>query len=94
MLKHYLTNHLGESPEEMIFRMKIVAYKRSAYERQIHESVGEDNFKISNSNIQFIIIVIDNEFNSFVQKECNKMWHNNIDSICVHVLLQNDCDTH
>ena len=55
--------------------------------------MGEDNFKISNSNIQFIIIVIDNEFNSFVQKECNKMWHNNIDSICVHVLLQNDPPT-
>ena len=39
MLKHYLNNHLEESPQDMIFRMKILCFKRSAYERQIHESV-------------------------------------------------------
>ena len=39
MLKHYLTQHMGESPQDMIFRMRILCFKRSAYERQIHESV-------------------------------------------------------
>ena len=41
-----------------------------------------------------IIIVIDNEYNSYVKVDCFKMVHNNIDSMCGHILLQNDCATH
>ena len=26
MLKHYLSQHMGESPQDMIFRMKILCY--------------------------------------------------------------------
>ena len=39
MLKHFLTEHMNENPRDMIFRMKILCFKRSAFERQIHESV-------------------------------------------------------
>ena len=39
MLKHYLDKHLEDKPEDMIFRMKVLSFKRSAYERQVHESV-------------------------------------------------------
>ena len=56
MLKHYLTNHSEESPQEMIFRMKILCFKRSAYERQIHESVliqQNRNHLLLNSKSEF-----------------------------------------
>ena len=39
MLKHYLDKHQEDRPEDMIFRMKVLSFKRSAYERQVHESV-------------------------------------------------------
>ena len=39
MLKHYILYHEDDDPEEMIFRMRILYFKRSAYERQVHESV-------------------------------------------------------
>ena len=39
MLKHYLDRHLGERMEDMVFRMKVLHFKRSAFERQVHESV-------------------------------------------------------
>jgi hypothetical protein len=39
MLKHYLDKHIADKPEDMIFRMKVISFKRSAYERQVHESV-------------------------------------------------------
>ena len=41
MLKHYLDkhHHQGDTPSDMIFRMKILCYKKTAYERQVHESV-------------------------------------------------------
>ena len=39
MLKHYLDKHQEDPLEDMIFRMKILCFKRKAYERQVHESV-------------------------------------------------------
>jgi hypothetical protein len=33
MLKHYLDKHREDRPEDMIFRMKVLSFKRSAYER-------------------------------------------------------------
>ena len=39
MLKHYLDKHQEDRPEDMFFRMKVLSFKRSAYERQVHESV-------------------------------------------------------
>ena len=56
MLKHYLNNHSEESPADIIFRMKIVCFKRSAYERQIHESVmiqQNRNHQLLNSKSEF-----------------------------------------
>ena len=39
MLKHFLDKHQEEAPEDMVFRMKVLCFKRTAYERQVHESV-------------------------------------------------------
>ena len=39
LLKHYLTSHEGEDINNITFRMKAVKFHRSAFERQIHESV-------------------------------------------------------
>ena len=39
MLKHCLDKHRDARPEDVIFRMKVLCFKRSAYERQVHESV-------------------------------------------------------
>ena len=39
MLKHYLISHPEDAPSDMIFRIKILGFSRSAYERQIKESV-------------------------------------------------------
>ena len=39
MLKHYLDQHQEEDMSSMVFRMKILSFKITAYERQVHESV-------------------------------------------------------
>ena len=39
MLKHFILKHQDDRPEEMIFRMKVICFKKSAYERQVHESI-------------------------------------------------------
>ena len=39
MLKHFLDKHQEEELSKMKFHMRILAYKRTAYERQVHESV-------------------------------------------------------
>ena len=39
MLKHYLDQHQEEDMSSMVFRIKIVSFKRTAYKRQIHKSV-------------------------------------------------------
>ena len=39
ILKHFLDKHLEDRPEDMVFRMKVLHFKKSAYERQVHESV-------------------------------------------------------
>ena len=56
MLKHYILHHEDDDPEEMIFRMRILYFKRSAYERQVHESVliqQNRNHNILNSKSEF-----------------------------------------
>jgi hypothetical protein len=39
MLKHYLDKHQDDAPEDMVFRMKVMSFKRTDYERHVHESV-------------------------------------------------------
>ena len=39
LLKHVLDKHEGETLDEVDFRMKVVRYHKSPFERQIHESV-------------------------------------------------------
>ena len=39
LLKHVLDQHEGETLEEVDFRMRVVKYHKSPFERQIHESV-------------------------------------------------------
>ena len=39
MLKHYLDQHQEEDMSRMVFRMKIISFKRTAYKRQVHKSV-------------------------------------------------------
>ena len=56
MLKHYLDQHLDDRPEDMIFMMKVLSFKRSAYERQVHESVliqQNKNHMLLNSRSEF-----------------------------------------
>ena len=52
MLKHYVEVHEGEKMEEIEFGMRIVKEARSAFERQIAESVQIQNQKKQNI-IQF-----------------------------------------
>ena len=40
MIKHLLDRHRGENFDDIKFRMRVLRYHRSAYERQIHESVA------------------------------------------------------
>ena len=39
LLKHVLDKHEGETLDEVDFRMKVVKFHKSAFERHIHESV-------------------------------------------------------
>ena len=39
LLKHVLDKHEGETLEEVDFRMRVVKYHKSPFERQVHESV-------------------------------------------------------
>ena len=39
MLKHCVDMHEGVEPEEVEFRMKILKYHKSAFERQVNESI-------------------------------------------------------
>ena len=57
MLKHFLTSHKDDPTTEMVFRMKILGFSRSAYERQIKESV------LIQSNRGHILLNSKSEFN-------------------------------
>ena len=39
LLKHVLDKHEGETLEDVDFRMRVVKYHKSPFERQVHESV-------------------------------------------------------
>jgi hypothetical protein len=39
MLKHAVDKHNGNKPEDIEFRMKVLQYQRSAFERQVAESI-------------------------------------------------------
>ena len=43
MLKHLMENHREENHDRIKFRMRVLKYHRSSYERQIHESVAIQN---------------------------------------------------
>ena len=38
-LKHYLRHHNKEDPKDMVFRMKILSFRKLAFERQVAEAV-------------------------------------------------------
>ena len=39
MLKHILDKHAGKQPGDIKFHMRVIKLHKSAYERQVHESV-------------------------------------------------------
>ena len=39
ILKHFAEHHMGERIEEIKFNMKVIKYTRTAFKRQIYESV-------------------------------------------------------
>ena len=56
ILKHYIQKHSEENPEDMRFKMRILSFKRSAYERQVHESVliqQNRNHHLLNSKMEY-----------------------------------------
>ena len=57
MLKHFLTSHKDDLTTEMVFRMKILGFSRSAYERKTKESV------LIQSNRGHILLNSKSEFN-------------------------------
>ena len=57
MLKHFLTSYKDEPTTEMVFRMRILGFSRSAYERQIKESV------LIQSNRRHTLLNSKSEFN-------------------------------
>ena len=58
LLKHCLLFHEKEDPKEISFRMKAVKFHKSAFERQIHESV-----RIQNSREAHVIMNSKAEYN-------------------------------
>ena len=58
MVKHYFSVHEGENPEEMEFHMRIIKTHRSAFNRQISESV-----EIQNQKKDHVILNSKSEYN-------------------------------
>jgi hypothetical protein len=49
MLKHVVDRHDGDKMEDVDFRMKVLKFHRSAFERQISEAVAIQSIRIGNS---------------------------------------------
>ena len=78
MLKHVLDKHDGQQPGEIEFRMRVLKYHKSAYERQVHEAVmiqaSSKGHNILNSRSEYNVPYPDLEQNLERRKPRRKCW--------------------